>query len=150
MKIKLKVNGLKKLNDELKKLDKKIAKKMVGKAAREAFKPVLEAAKRKAPKRSGLLRKRIRMATASEKNKFVVGLKLSQTPRTLEGSGFHRKARSTKLEARNWAWFEKGIPSRGIPAQPFFRPALDENAQKVVSKFTTLLANMIVEEVNKK
>jgi HK97 gp10 family phage protein len=124
----IRLRGVKELKKQLEQIEQLVVRKELKRIARESFKIVLTYARERAPEDSGLLRKRIKMRVVTLKEGGVaVGLYLSSKPDTLKGA--------KKPEARNWAWFERGIPSRGIGAQPFFRSSLDSNADAVVSKF---------------
>lgn len=149
--MKIKLHGLDELEKQLQEItefvtpgsNKAAGKTLLG-AARRAFKVVQRSAKSKAPEDTGLLKRRIKVQAVTPKRGdkgVVVGLKLSRNPKSLDKGG--------KPEARNWAWYEKGIPSRGIPAKPFFRPALDENATAVVNSLKEYLAKGIEELLKK-
>ena len=141
--IEMKLHGMKELEAQLKELEAKLAASTLAKAARKAFRPVLLDARRKAPKDTGLLRRRIKIQVIAPKKggtKLAVGLRLSRrTPKGDKGKN-----------ARNWHWFEFGIPSRGIAAQPFFRSALDSNAARVLEIFKEELASQITQALNKR
>ena len=124
----LKLHGMKELKKKLAAIEQLVVKKELKRIARESFKVVLDAARQRAPKDTGLLSKRIKMRVITMKEGgVVVGLYMSSKPDSLKGA--------KKPEARNWAWYEMGIPSRGIGARPFFRSSLDSNANSVVEKF---------------
>lgn len=125
----MKVLGLKELEKQLQEFEPKVVKKVLRSAMGKAFRPVLRLAKAKAPKDTGLLKRRIKMvAGVKADGTAVAGLYVSNTPEGPKGN-----------EARNWVWYEKGIPSRGIAAQPFFRASLDNNEALVVSILQTTL-----------
>lgn len=116
----MKLKGLKQLKSQLRELER-ATKKHATSAAREAFKPVLAEARATAPEDTGLLKKRTKMKTVRPKDGktlVAVGLVVSAKP---EG------------DRRNWAWYERGVPARGIAAQPFIRPAFDRNIETMKS-----------------
>lgn len=139
MMFKISLFGTKELQEDLKQLKKLLSYvKVMSRAARTAFRPVLDSARAKAPVDTGLLRRRIKMRTVAPPGGepvVAVGLVLGKHPKSLRGK--------TRAEARNWAWYEKGIPSRGIAPQPFLRPALDANREQVVKLFKEMLAKEI-------
>lgn len=145
--ISMEVKGLADLERKLRALDAKLAGKVLTTAARKSFKPVLETARRLAPKDTGLLQKRIKVASGKDKDRnFVVGLRLGNKPATLNRSkkkAAKKSGKTLKAEPRNWAWYERGIPSRGIPPKPFLRPALDKNASAVIERLKVELASAI-------
>lgn len=130
--IKIKLHGYKELTKQLDELKKLLSySRVMARAAAKAFKPVLETARANAPEDTGLLKRRIKMKVIRPKLgtgwMVAVGLYVGTKP-------------GPKTEARNWAWYERGIPSRGIAAQPFFRAALDQNAELVTTLFKEALA----------
>ncbi len=136
--ITFKLQGMKELLAQLKGLEANLAAKTLTGAARKAFKPVLDAAKAKAPIDSGLLFQRLRLQVIKPKGGdtiAVVGLRLGKKP--------FRIRKKVKKEARNWAWYEHGVPAHGIAPKPFLRPALDERADQVLAIFQKELAKRI-------
>lgn len=131
--------GAKELREDLKQLKKLLSyKSVMARAARSAFRPVYEAARAKAPVDTGLLRRRIKMRTVTPsggETVVAVGLVLGRYPKSLRGK--------SRPEARNWAWYERGIPTRGIPPRPFIRPALEDNSEQVVKLFNERLVKEI-------
>lgn len=124
----LRLHGVKELKRKLDAIEQVVVRKELKRIARDSFKLVLLSARQRAPEDSGLLKKRIKLRVVTIKEGGVaVGLYLSSKPDSLKGA--------KKPEARNWAWYERGIPSRGIGAKPFFRSSLDSNAEAVVEKF---------------
>ena len=138
--IRLEVKGLRVLQEQLLQLEAKLASKAIYKAARKAFQSVLDDARARAPVDTGLLKRRIKIQVIKPKRGetlTVVGLRISRSvPRGTPGKN-----------ARTWQWFEFGIPSRGIGAQPFLRSSLDSNAEKVLSMFKAELAFEIEEAI---
>lgn len=131
----IKVTGLDGLNAQLMELKAQTAAKVLASAARKAFKPVLDAAKQMVPVRSGALRDALKMGSAKnhEGDAIVnVGIYVGRT----------EAVPSDEMPpARRWHFIELGTAH--MPAQPFLRPALDENASAVVEGLKDVLAEKI-------
>jgi HK97 gp10 family phage protein len=118
------------LEKELVALGANEGRKTLTRAARKAFTPVLESARAGAAVDSGLTRDNIVIATQKPKDGesvVNVGLRVKKSKETrLRKDG--RKATSP-----HWRWHFKEVGTVDQPAQPFMRPALDANAETVVS-----------------
>lgn len=136
----IKVEGLADLQEKLKELgDELTQQKKLRSAARKAFKPVLEAAKSKVPVATGVLRDSIVIASVSPKESVAaVGLKIKKT-----------KTDDPRQDA-SWRWHFIEMGTRFKAARPFLRPALDGNAQAVVSGLTGILQKQIQKAIRKK
>lgn len=120
--IALKLEGLEALKGQLEELKVQAAERALRRAARKAFEPVLATAQALVPKRSGLLRDAIQLQVGRPKGGEAVvqvGLRIAATK---GGQGLPPSAR--------WHFVELGTAH--MPAEPFLRPALDQNAQQVV------------------
>lgn len=139
----IRIHGLKELQAQLKALgDVELAGKVLAKAAREAFKPVLEAAKAAAPKDTGELADSLLLATRRRPDgSVVVGIKIGRGKGARQASiaaAAFGEGQSTSLPpARRWHFIELGTSKQ--PAHPFLRPALDTNSAAV---FEGLKANL--------
>lgn len=140
-------DGLKDLEKELVALGANEGRKVLTRAARKAFAPVLEAAKANAPVDTGLLRDNIVIATEKPKDGesvVNVGLRVkkSKEKRTSKYRSPNAQ-RSAAYQSPHWRWhfIEGGTSSH--PARPFLRPALDANADKVLANLNAELRKAI-------
>jgi HK97 gp10 family phage protein len=134
--LKIKVDGLKALQGQLLEFGAVTAAKALGKAARKAFKPVLDAAIAGAPVDSGDLRASLKITVSKPKSGesvVVVGLRFARMP----------PRPGSMQPARRWHFAEFGTAFQR--AKPFVRPALDANAPLV----TELLAREINAQIAK-
>lgn len=142
----IKLKGLEGLKKQLQQLGEETQPKVLRSALREAFKPVLEAAQAKVPVDSGELRAGIALATAKTKDGGVAaGLVISSNTSGLKqarmAAAAFGEAQQDGAPGRRWHLTELG--TKHSPAQPFLRPALDENAQAVVDGFAKSLRKKI-------
>lgn len=138
--------GLKDLEAELVALGANEGRKVLTRAARKAFAPVLEAARAAAPVDSGLTRDALTIATQKPKDgESVVNVGL----RVGRPKGTRLRKDGKKATSPHWRWhfIEGGTSS--LPARPFLRPALDTNAESVVGSLRGELRK-VIERVLKK
>ncbi len=139
-----KVTGLKELEAQLADLGEELGAKALAQAARQAFKPVLEAAKALAPV-SALdelhLRDAIKLTVIKPKGEdgeaVVIGLRIS-------GKG----AKGQLPPARRWHFIEFGTAHQA--AHPFLRPALAANAPRVLELLKTEIVKSIQKAIRKR
>lgn len=169
------VEGLKDLDDKLTILGTKVADRTIKSAGRYAMKPVLDSAKSNLESSgsvdTGILKDSIALVSRSArfdqpfpieiglKIKARVALKGSESAASSLGSGsvkirgltFRKigKKLVTGGAARRWHFIEFGVPSRGIPARPFLRPAMDQNSQTVLTRFKERLKRSVDNAFNK-
>jgi HK97 gp10 family phage protein len=121
------IQGMASLQKKLRELELVAQKKVLADAAKAGGKIVLEDAKRRAPRRSGRLADGITMRVAgreSDVNEVTVVV---------------RPSRKTF-----WAWFnEKG--TKNMDAQPFMKPALEANRDRV----RQAIKDKLVQAINK-
>jgi HK97 gp10 family phage protein len=122
--------GLKDLEKELVALGANEGRKVLTRAARKAFAPVLDAAQQNAPEDTGLLKEHIRVVAQKPKdgaNVVTVGLSIAKAK-----TGAPDSTRPLAYQSPHWRWhfIEGGTSTQ--PARPFLRPALDANAEAVV------------------
>lgn len=149
----MKLKGLEGLKKQLEQLGEELQPKVLRSAMREAFKPVLEAARAKVPVDSGELRAGIALATAKTPGGgLAAGLLISSKTTGLKqarmAAAAFGEAQSTSSPARTWHLIELG--TKHSPPQPFLRPALDENAQTVVSTFAAAVRKKIEQALKKR
>jgi len=114
--------GDKRLNRKLRRLPLKVQRKVVRQALREAGRPVLATAKRIVPVRTGNLRDGLKLRAIKPRGgQFGVAIK---TP-TREDLG---------LPATGGGYYPAHIElgTRNTPAQPYLRPAMDQNRKKSI------------------
>lgn len=128
--------GLKDLEAELVALGANEGRKVLTRAARKSFTPVLDAARAAAPVDTGLLRENIVIVAQKPKDVesvVTVGLRVRRAKEVriskhgVTKGGTHRLSTSPHWR---WHFIEGGTSS--LPARPFLRPALDANAEAVV------------------
>ena len=138
MTVSLKVLGLRELHEQLEQLGAELAAKVLARAARKAFLPVLTAAQALAPVDTGLLRDHIRIRVVrpeSGDSVVTVGLRVAAAP----GAKKHGR----KTASPHWRWHFVELGTSEMAARPFLRPALDQNAQAVVDLLREELARGI-------
>lgn len=106
------VRGDKEIISKLKKLEKKLTKKIITRAARTAMKPVMQAAKSYAPKQSGTLRKAIKLRALKKNRRGNIGVRVAISDKWFVGKmfygafqefGWHLGKRENKLRInRQW------------------------------------------------
>lgn len=144
------VHGLKELNAKLKALPDKLAVKVLKGALMEAAQPILHAARSKAPVDTGLLVSSIKVRSGVSIRRGVVRATVGTSSGDYHGDEFyaafieygHRQGKRTRwVKAKGklgklQAAVEKAGDSRPfVPAQPFMRPAFDENKEKALRIF---------------
>lgn len=124
--VSLNMSGMEGLQAQLAELGNELGAKTLASAARRAFAPVFEAAKRLVPVDSGALRDAIRLTvTRPSGGDTVVGVGL-----VVAGPKKGQKSPKGVGPGIYWRFIELGTVK--LPAHPFFRPALDSNAQGVI------------------
>lgn len=135
-----KLVGMAALQEQLTNLGAELGVKAMAQAARQAFKPVLEAARAMAPVDTGELRDSLRLSVKKPRagdGVVVVGLRIG-------GS----KGAKGLPPARRWHLAEFGTAFQA--AHPFLRPALDQNAAAVLELLKTELVKSIAKAIQKK
>jgi HK97 gp10 family phage protein len=122
------VLGLTKLLKRLESVPAKIAKKMFRKSLREGAKVIQKEVKRRAPRRTGALRRGITVR-AGRRSRITASVNIL-TP--------SREKLGLPLEATGYypAVIEYGAPRRGVPADPYIRPAFEskrDEAERVIA-----------------
>lgn len=146
--ITLKMEGLEGVMGAIRELGPKLSGRALGSAARKSFLPVLERARQLAPVDTGLLRdsivleSRVGKGGTSADAAVVVGLRV----RAVRGAA--KLGRKTNSAHWRWHFIEMGTAKRA--ARPFLRPALDENAQRVVDEFARLAKKQLEAALRKR
>lgn len=141
------IDGLKELQRKLATLPERVQRKVMRPAVNAGATPVLKAARQKAKKRTGLLKKSL--------GKKVVTNKKRQTVSAIVGP---RKGVQADVNGRPYKpsrtahLVEKGfINAAGehVPGQPFLNPALEETSGQAVNTMATKLGEGIEREAAK-
>lgn len=136
------VHGVKELFKKLEELENQaLSVKVIAAAMRKAFKPVLEAAKAMVPVNEGLLRESMTLTMRKGKGGTIqVGIRIGGGARSKQAAaaGAAFGGGSALPPARRWHFIEFGTSD--LAAHPFLRPALDANAQQVLSLLKEELA----------
>jgi HK97 gp10 family phage protein len=136
--ISFKLDGLEDLKGQIAGLEAEVAAKAIALAARRAFAPVLEAARALVPVDTGLTRDHIviaRQKGGDDGTVVRVGLKVKAF------KGAAKLGRKTSSPHWRWRFIELGTVK--MPAHPFLRPALDQNASEVLAILREELAKSI-------
>lgn len=130
--LEMKTEGFKELYEKLEQLPEKLAVKVLAKAARKAFKPVLEDARNMVPKDSGALRDSLRITVRKGRGDepLRVGLRIGRAKGGNAGSDIP--------PARRWHFIELGTAK--LAPHPFLRPALDRNKAAIIEALKTEIA----------
>jgi HK97 gp10 family phage protein len=140
------VRGLRDLQAQLTELGAEVAQKTLAKAARKAFLPVLEAAVAKVPVDTGLTRDNIKIMVSKPRqgdSVVVVGLRIAKAPP-------RQRADGSVASSPDWRWHFIELGTKSVPARPFLRPALDQNADQVVSGLKVELEKAIAQVLRKR
>lgn len=145
----MKIKGLDKLQAQLKELGPQLGGKALTQAGREAFRPVLEAAKALAPSDTGALRESLRLGTAKIKDGVAVGVVIGGGARAKQAKVAAAAFGERHMPpARRWHMAEFGTANQ--PAQPFLRPAIDSQAASTVERLKPALQRAIARAVKKR
>ena len=145
--ISMQLHGMAELQGQLKALnDVALSARVLAAAMRKAFKPVLEAALANASTDSRALVEAIKLSSRQPKGGgFEVGLKVAGPKKTI---GPRTKSQATKLAPKSrWHFIEFGTAK--MRANPFLRPALDNNAAAVLALLNVELSKGIERAVYK-
>jgi HK97 gp10 family phage protein len=142
--VSVKIRGMDKLFAQLEQLQVEFAVKALAVAARKAFKPVLDDAKLLVPRYSGALADAIKLKVekpSSGDTVVKVGLMIGASRRARQAvvaAAAFGEAQSGELPpARRWHFIELGTSKQS--AHPYLRPALDRNAELVLTLLKTEL-----------
>lgn len=139
----LQIRGFDELDRKLKTLDKKVQKKVSRAAVKESMQIVLHAARSAAPVLTGLLVSTLRVVTKSSSRRGTVSAVVRTRDGDYKGDTFYasfvefghrmgkRVGKATKAVL--------GDTRAAVEPQPFLRPALDENGDRVISKLGSTL-----------
>ncbi len=172
------VKGLKEIQAKLKALEPKLAKKVVRAALKKSAEPILHAARSKAPVDTGFLVSSIKLTTALSRRKGTMTVRVGTSKGFYKGDdfyasfiefGYRRGARRTKTQlglpdarqlpnqiaftvAKYTSKVQRAVNNQRpwVPAQPFLRPAYDENKERALNILTTEILSGIEREAPKK
>lgn len=143
------MTGFSALNERLLALGAVAGSKALAKAARKAFLPVIEEARRLAPTDSEALRDAIKVTVKKPKSGdavVVVGLRIVG-PKKQSKKHFELKLRTATVPSRRWHLAEFGTSKQA--AQPFIRPAFDRNVSSMLAALKSELDKAIYDAVRK-
>lgn len=150
----VKVQGLAGLLGQLEQLKTNLAVKALASAARAAFKPVLDDAKRLCPRDSGALADSLRLKVEKPssgdtvvKVGIMVGASRLVKQARMAAAAFGESQSVELPPARRWHFVELGTSK--MAAHPYLRPALDTNAEQVVDLLAAELRKQILAAVNR-
>jgi len=133
----VKIRGMDKLLEQLDQLKAQLAVKALAAGARAAFKPVLDAAKRLAPRDTGELADsiKLRIEKPNEGDAVIkVGLMIGKSTKVRQAraaaAAFGESQGKKVPAARRWHFIELGTSHQA--AHPFLRPALEQNQDEVL------------------
>jgi len=129
------IKGLNKVEAALTRFPINVEKKMLKKAMRFGAKAIVKEARSLAPRRTGRLAKSIGVVSGSRRDRGASLIVVA------------RKGKKQKYDAWYSHLVEWGVPSRGIPARPFMRPAVDKQGAQYIKEFTMSLAKQIGDHV---
>jgi len=151
MGVSIKLEGIGSVDKALRELeiefgDKMARSKVLIPAVREAMKPVLQAAKTGAPKETGDLTRSLIVEARRPTRKDRRSKYVTQTDTVIAAvttaSGKKLAKMGIKSDARAIA---QEFGTARHPAQPYLRPALENNLQNTVSKLADILARRITQ-----
>ena len=135
MKIRVEIDGVDQLVSNLKKITKNSTRRSLGKAAKAGADPIVKSAKEKAPVDTGKLRDSLRSKFAYQSSRAV------------------RVEVSSKMKPQGKSWhsydYYQEFGTSFHPAQPFMRPAVDEQHKKAVEETRRVMEQAVLEEVRK-
>ncbi len=135
MRIRVEIKGSKELKNALKKIPKNATRRSLAKAAKAGAEPILRSAKRKAPVDTGRLRDSLRSTFAYQSSRAVrVQVASNLKP---EGGSWH-----------SYDYYQE-FGTSFHPAQPFMRPAVDEQHANAVEQTRKTMEEAVLEEVKK-
>lgn len=165
--INLKLIGVKELEDKLKGLGPKVAKRILRGAVQSGANPIVKAARAKVPVRFGLLKKCLGVKTKTYKNGTVASIigprwgfrqtvdGQPQDPGNYAhlvefGTAAHMihayPGKVLKVGDKGFAYF---VRNPGTKAHPFLRPAMDENKFTAIVNIRERLAKGIEREAKR-
>ncbi len=119
------------LEKRLNEIADKLAKKALRTAARKAMKPVRDEAKTNAPEDTGLLEENFALLTTAKNGEITAKV------------GVRGGAKKNDKTPFYFRFHELG--TKDIPAKPFMRPALENNAERIIQT----VADELKRELNK-
>lgn len=167
--LKLEVQGLKELQDQLLELGAAVrARKALVRAARRALEPVLLNAQMRVPVDSGLLRDSLKLVVQRPKGGnavLVAGIKVAvgkgggkkdrrEALKGLGGPFSKREGRAAKRkvnrQSAHWRWHFVEVGTSSQPARPFLRPVFDAAAPWMIEAVKLELAKEIQKVLRKR
>jgi HK97 gp10 family phage protein len=152
-----KLNGVKSIQKQLNSIGEEMRPKLLQQSMRQAFKPVLDSAVAKVPTDSGELKSALALASAKGgkggDRSVAVGIivraiSTGMKQAALAAAMFNQGQSRRVSPARRWHFIELG--TRYQRAQPFIRPAFDENAKVAFGNLADEVRKKIAKALRKK
>lgn len=143
-----KLNGVAGLREQLAAVDAQLAAKALASSMRAVFKPVLDTARALVPVDTGELRDSLVLSVVKPSGGdlvVAVGIRIGKgtgaKQAKIAAAAFGEGQLKTLSPSRRWHFIELGTVH--MKARPFLRPALDKNAQRVLSLLKDEVARRI-------
>lgn len=155
MKVEMKITGFDELLNKMDKLPPLLHKRILRASGRRAMKLVLETAKGIVPVRTGRLRDAIKITTRQNRQRRQLDIRVgpSNIPyaHLVEDGTSSHTIKVKKASFLGWGnkTFGIKVDHPGAKAQPYMRPALDENRDKIISFLKVDLKKSIDRAVRK-
>lgn len=136
------VQGLAELQQQLLRLERATAAKVLRSGARHAMKPVIEEVAQNVPIDSAQLVESLKLSSTVGEGGFAASGGIRIRPKTAP----HWHLIEFGTQARSHA---SGKSTGVMPARPVFRPAMDKHRRNVIQRFGDYLAKRIEKELRK-
>jgi HK97 gp10 family phage protein len=159
----IRIDGMEDLLKRLKTLEPKLAKKVIRQSLRAGAKVILTAARAKAPRRSGLLKKSIKVRALKRSRTGRIGITVQTGEGDFQGKTFygafveygHKLGARQRKPPSDGEQLRKAIESGGsdrrfIEAKPFMEPAFDQNKDKAAAVIKQMILEGIEREATSK
>lgn len=135
MRIRVEIEGVEQLISNLGKINKNATRRSLGKAAKAGAEPIAKRAKELAPVDTGKLKSSIRPKFAYRSSR-AVRVEISST---------------LKKKGKSWHSYDyyQEFGTSQHPAQPFMRPAADEQKEKAIEETRKAMELAVLEEVRR-
>lgn len=144
------VRGLKRLENQFRKLSRAIQMKIIRQGLKAAGEPMLQRAKELVAVDTGNLKKQLKLKQAPKNKYNIAGIKIGTSeqiikdPATGEKTKINRAAHAHLVEFGTGPRFHKdGTPTGQMPALPFLRPAYHEQEANSIARFGAVVGPAI-------
>ncbi len=140
----IKVDGLRELGERMRNLSAKTANQFSYRATGKSASLVKKEAKRNIQKSPSIVTRSLLNAVIAKKIPKSKTALTAEHIVTVRRKRTGRKTKTLQQTAPHAHFVEFGVPSRNIPAEPFLRPALDQNIQPCINIMKDSLAKDIL------